>query len=123
MKTKGVPPTIREITDIIGEEKALALMEAYGRQRWTIPVDPPCVHPWIDILGVETFVKLCFHCGGWQWTIPSGEHLRLQRRNRELAELRRQGAKIAELVNRYKITEMRVFQILKEQREQTKPFS
>jgi hypothetical protein len=117
MKIKGVPPTVQEIIDVIGEEKAIALMTTFARQRITIPVNPPCVHPFLDVLTPEEFIELCFRCGGWQWTIPAGEHLMLRRRNRELAQLRRQGAKIAELVARYQLTEMRIFQILQEYRD------
>lgn len=116
MKTRGVPPTVQEVIDVIGEEKALALMEQFARQRITIPVDPPCIHPFLTVLSPQEFIELCFRCGGWQWTIPAGEHLALRRRNRELAELRRQGAKIADLVSRYKLTEARIFQILQEHR-------
>ncbi|MEM1153657.1 MAG: Mor transcription activator family protein [Pseudomonadota bacterium] len=117
MKTRGVPPTVQEVIDVVGEDKALALMEQFARQRLTIPVDPPCVHPFLNVLTPEEFIELCFRCGGWQWQIPAGEHLKLNARNRELTRLRQQGAKIAELVQRYQLTETRIFQILKEQQE------
>jgi len=114
LKTKGVPPTVKEISDVLGEEKALALMEAFGRQRFTIPVEPPCVHPFLEVLSLPEFIELCFRCGGWQWTIPSGEHLRLQRRNQEIQKLRQQGDRIADLVRKYQLTEARIYQILEE---------
>jgi hypothetical protein len=117
VKTRGIPPTVQEIIEVIGEAKALALMERFGRQRVTIPVDPPCVHPFLEVLTADEFIELCFRCGGWQWTIPAGENLKLRQRNRELADLRQQGAKIADLVARYQLTEARIFQILKEHKQ------
>lgn len=119
MKIRGVPPSVEEIIEVIGEDQALALMETFARQRITIPVEPPCVHPFLEVLTPEEFIELCFRCGGWQWEIPSGEHLKLRRRNLEIARLHRSGQRIADLVQRFQLSQRRIFQVLEEYRAET----
>ena len=114
MKTRGVPPSVQELAEVVGDEKAAAIVDAFAGTSWTIPVEPTLDHPWVEVVGLDDWIKLCFRCGGWRLRVPTCEYTRLQRRNEELAKLRRQGKHITELVRRFQLTEARIYQILKE---------
>lgn len=119
MKTKGIPASVQEIAEVIGDEKAQALVAEFGGASFTIPADPTLDHPWVEVIGIDDWIVLCFRCGGWRLRMPTCEWQKLHERNQRLLALKEQGRKISELVREFKLTEARIYQIIAEYKEQT----
>lgn len=115
MRTAELPKSLRELAEIIGEENALKLAEAFAGQRITIPKVPTLYHPLSETLGPEHAYLLSWHCGGLQIEIPLCRALQISARNQAIRAARRQGATIADLVTEYQLCRRSIFLALQDE--------
>lgn len=79
--TRGsLPPLIAEIADIVGEEKALGLIVAFGGQEIRIPLRPRKGQVLVERVGMDVARALSAMRGGEKVPIPNGAALRSKRR-------------------------------------------
>lgn len=64
MDRRHLPPVVRQLVEVVGEEAALALCEAFRTQRLWIPSSPGPDHPVTLLIGPELAARL-----GW-WLSP-----------------------------------------------------
>lgn len=107
-----LPQTIAEISEIVGIDATLRLVEAWGGVRLYVPRQMPEDHLLVSTLGREEAELLAEHYGGE--TILISRCLAAVRavRNTRIQKDRENGVSIALLALRHSLTERQVYSIL-----------
>lgn len=106
LPTHLLPAKLREIAEYCGLPVALRLVESFPGIEVFIPLDPlPPEHRLVRVLGPEAAAKL--------WDVYRGDTIKVPRavramravRDEQIREERRQGAGLAELALRHRLTD------------------
>ncbi|RMG56332.1 MAG: DNA transposition protein [Gammaproteobacteria bacterium] len=100
-----LPASVRELVDVIGLPAALAIVEARGGVRLTVPSRASAEHWLADLIGLEALEKLVAVYAREEIEVPRcAAALRALRAREIVAEFER-GASNAELARKYHYTE------------------
>ncbi|MAZ33403.1 MAG: hypothetical protein CMO06_09690 [Thalassospira sp.] len=107
-----LPQTAAEISEIVGIDAALRLVDAWGGVRIYVPRQIPDDHLLISTLGREEAELLAEHYGGETILIPRCLAALRAVRNARICRERSEGHGIAVLALRYRLTERQVYAVL-----------
>ncbi|WP_319775511.1 hypothetical protein [Breoghania sp.] len=115
MEPDVFPGLLGEIAEVAGETSALAIAQAVGGTRVTIPARLPEDHWLVDVVGSETAALICDHfrtlsaegteVGLQQVVIPLGPASTLSRARRQLAKGLEAGLSVREAARRAGLSE------------------
>ena len=117
MSYSWLPPLLNEIADVIGVDAALALADARGGSRVSIPAKANDKHWLVKTLGREAADKLCDHFragyGGSQFDLPLGPksplNALLHSNQRKIDEMLDAGVRPDEIARTLKVHRTTVF--------------
>lgn len=107
-----LPQTVAEISEIVGIDATLRLVEAWGGVRLYVPQQMPEDHLLVSTLGRDEAELLAEHYGGETILIPRCLAALRAVRNTHICNERDKGASIALLALRHHLTERQVYAIL-----------
>ena len=108
-----LPPTLREIKDLIGLTLTLRLVDCYGGLHIKLPVRYADDHILHRLLGAQAFIKLVDRFGGDMVYVAKADSLLRIQRNIEIAT-RYDGGTVAHVLARdYGLSVRQVWNILK----------
>ena len=107
-----LPQTAAEISEIVGIDAALRLVEAWGGVRLYVPREMPDDHLLVSTLGREEAELFAEHYGGEAIQVPRCLTALRSVRNARIRKDRESGASIALLALRHRLTERQVYSIL-----------
>lgn len=112
VETELLPESMAKLSEIIGLPAVLDLMEAFGGTQLWVPEKLSHNHLLVDAIGAEAAQQMCEYMAKERMLVPRGESIRREIRNRAIRRERFQGAKLAELAIRYRMTDRQVLNIL-----------
>lgn len=112
VETELLPESMADLVDIIGLPAVLKLMEAFGGTEFWVPEKLHHHHPLVDAIGAEAAQTLCEYMARERIKVPRGAGITREVRNQAIRRERQDGAKLAELALRYRITDRQVLNIL-----------
>lgn len=112
--TDYLPPSLKDLVDVIGLPAAQALVSEYGGVRLTVPLKMPEDHQLAELLGIEAARKLAHHYGLERLDIPNAKAAIMAVRNKQMRQDHADGVSARRLARRYRLTERRVWEILAE---------
>ena len=68
-----IPQGLLDIIELIGEEKAIALVTAFGGVPWYIPQSPTSSHVFLKLLNYDELQKICDVYAGTYLKMPVGD--------------------------------------------------
>lgn len=107
-----IPASLQEIAEVVGDDNAMKMVQAYGGTRVFVPQSVGAQHKLSTLLGFEQAKKLSRTFGGEPLTIARCTMLLKHRRNEEIRKKYDEGASVHELVREYGLTERRIYSIL-----------
>lgn len=112
MEERLLPPSLREIREVIGVAATLRMVEGCGGIRVFIPKRPRPEHRLQRILGEEAFRLLSARYGGETLSVPRADRIVRRLRNLTIAAAYDTGMPVRELARRHQLTERQVYAIL-----------
>lgn len=112
VETELLPESMADLVDIIGLPAVLKLMEAFGGTEFWVPEKLHHQHPLVDAIGAEAAQTLCEYMARERIKVPRGVGITRGVRNQAIRRERHEGAKLAELALRYRLTDRQVLNIL-----------
>ena len=113
MSGDWLPPLLREIADVAGEEAALRIAEARGGARVFIPAQAAPDHWLTQAVGPEAAAAICAHFrageGGLSLDLPLGPHSAARRTARRVDEMIREGVPANEIARQARVHRTTVF--------------
>lgn len=108
-----LPPLLQHITELIGLDRCLRLVEAWGGTKVYIPMDEHLDddHWLVRCIGAEAAAALCAGLGSGDLLLPKAATAIRAARNRAIVEALQQGASTREMALRYRLTERQVWEI------------
>lgn len=107
-----LPPSLRELVDVIGITAAQKLVNEFGGLRLTVPVKMPEQHPLAQLLGLESARKLSHHYAQERLDVPKALSAIQAARNHQMRIDHARGVSTRQLAQREGLTERRVWEIL-----------
>lgn len=107
-----LPPSARELVEVIGVAATLAIIRHRGGIRLYVPIRAEPSHPLGHICGMEPFRRLVAHYRGEEIDIPLCRALREQ----EALAAHNEGESVAQLARQYGCTERTMRSMLKRAR-------
>lgn len=103
-----LPESVIEIISLIGEQEAHLLIKSFAGRAVFFPknAENPCA------ISPSSWVKLCARFGGGLVFIPRCHKVLLHNRNLQIKADRRNGLSIAELTEKYTLTDRQIFTII-----------
>ncbi|MCM8598053.1 MAG: hypothetical protein NFW04_05280 [Candidatus Accumulibacter sp.] len=112
-----LPQSIRDLSDVIGLDRAFLLVKAYGGTCLQVPVgrNDECEKKkeLLALLGEEYGNKFLSHYGGERMTVPRCHMALLDCRNREIIAAHSMGKSVDHLGRQYRLTTRQIRNILK----------
>ena len=106
-----LPNSLRDISEAIGFEKEMLIVQNYGGQRIWVPKQVTLDWGMLLVVGYEDGYKLVQYFGGCQFVVPLCEGLRIQTRNEQIRR-DRGSMSIAQLVAKYHLGDRQIRKIL-----------
>lgn len=110
-----LPPSLRELVDVIGLTAAQKLVSEFGGLRLTVPVKMPEDHPLAQLLGWDAARTLSHHYAHERLDVPKALSAIQAVRNLQMRKDHAAGVSARQLALREGLTERRVWEILAEQ--------
>lgn len=107
-----LPPSLKELVDVIGLTAAQKLVSAYGGTRLVVPMKMPESHPLAQLLGLEAARKLSAHYAHERMDVPVALAAIRAVRDQTIRDEHREGVSARRLALRFQLTERRVWEIL-----------
>lgn len=104
---------IKTVSDLIGKDNLIKLIQAFHGKRLYIPVKPKVYHRISKIIGYDNCLKLSNYYGGKRWVIPTLKQNKLFLRNQQISKEFRDGATLEALSRKYDLTVSYLKNILK----------
>ena len=110
--------TLATLSDLVGLEKALQIVQTYGGTRLYIPTWQHLkgVHPLVTLLGVHDALLLCERFGGDSVKVPTGKRIFEKDRQTTIARRLKAGETAADLAREFGMTEDSIYRIAKTHR-------
>ena len=108
-----LPPTLREIHDLLGWQGTLTLVERYGGTHVHVPRRWRNDHELTALLGREPAARFIRHFAGVRLYIAKMDAVLRAARDAEIRKLYDSGVSAARLAQKYRLSERRVWSILK----------
>ena len=105
------PRSLLEIAELLGDEAALLLWQAYPGVHVHVPKAISADHPLAQVLGIEVAAKLAAARGGENLQVPRVFKGLLMIRNFNIRRERRKGAQHRELALKHKLSERQIIAI------------
>lgn len=99
------------LADLFDADVVARLRQRFGGRSITIPARAHITHPIRAIAGDDSFERAVSLAGGTRLYVPQPS--RLGARNRTVARLRRRGLPVALIARRVRLSERRIYQILR----------
>jgi len=109
---QSLPQSLRDISEMIGIEKTLEIVQSHGGQRLWIPRQLTLDWRLLPLLGYDAAHKLISLCGGSQIEIPLCRALEREARNRQICN-DRQTLTIGELSAKYNLERSQIKRIVR----------
>ncbi len=111
---RRLPPTLREIHDLLGRQGTLTLVERYGGTHVHVPRRCRDNHELAVLLGREPAARFIRHFAGVRLYIAKMDAVLRAVRDAEIRKLYDAGLSAARLAQKYGLSERRVWSILKQ---------
>jgi hypothetical protein len=108
---RALPAGIRKFVEVLGAEKAIAVLTEQQGQMFYIPKHPCETNEFCKVFGVE-MAKALSRYAEQQYQIPMLDKVLMQVRDQEIVAEVAAGTPIQALVKRFKITRQRITKIL-----------
>ena len=115
----ALPKSLRDIERLIGTEKTLEIVGAFGGQKLTIP--SRLNEDWLllPMLGTELGLRLIDFCGGSQLRIPICKSEKALTRNQQIMADRANGLTLNALTTKYGLANTTISAILNSKQKST----
>ncbi len=110
---RRLPPTLREIHDLVGRQATLALVERYGGTHVHVPRRCRDDHALTLLLGREPAARFIHHFAGIRLYVAKMDAVLRAARDAEIRRLYDSGLSAARLAQKYDLSERRIWSILK----------
>jgi Mor transcription activator family len=104
---------VKEITAIIGLDKAIELVRGWGGRELSVPKKMKTDHAIVFAIGLDAAIKLADAMGGQRLRLPLEKNALLELRNALILKEFQEGTSITRLGNRYGLTRSAVTKILR----------
>lgn len=113
----GLPPGARTLAECIGLTALLDLVEAYGGQSLRVPVEPRAEGRLWQVLGPAAYEELIFHYRAEVIEVPLLHTSRQRLFEAQILADLAAGARVTDLVHRYRIGRTSIARIARRARE------
>ena len=96
LSVQALPPALRELVRVLGEQDAFRLVGQHSGARVTVPKHPGPDHPLRMALSPEGFDKLVEWAGGETLNLPKGDAYMRELRHHQVREARADGLTVDE---------------------------
>jgi len=79
-----LPETLKQVSEVIGFELTLKIVERWGGQRFYIPKHVVLTSDLVEVIGIEAALKLSWQLGEWQFEVPTCAQMQRVARNRAI---------------------------------------
>lgn len=110
---RRLPPTLREIHDLLGRQGTLALVERYGGTHVHVPRRCRDDHELAVLLGRGPAARFIHHFAGVRLYVAKMDAVLRAARDSEIRRLYDSGLSAARLVQKHGLSERRIWSILK----------
>lgn len=97
VRTLPWPKTMVPIVDVIGEQAALRLVEAFGGREINFPQNPRAESPISKVIGHDAACRLARDWGWGSFLVPLCARLKKARRDEAILKATREGASVRKL--------------------------
>jgi len=111
IREADLPSSMQFVSDLIGLEPTLRLLEVYGGRNVYIPKKVRENHPIAQVAGPEALEKLAAEFGGLALQFPMAAWAQAKARNRVI-RAKRTAASGSELARDFKLSERQIWKIL-----------
>jgi len=107
-----LPHGVRKFVEVLGVDKAVALLKQHQLRMMYIPLNPAPEHEFCQVFGTELAAYLSETHGAKSYQIPKVDKVLLQFRNQEIINAHEQGAQVQALAEQYGLTRQCIWLIL-----------